>query len=97
MIGPEPEAAPAETCAVLSIDAWADGEGGWSWNNWVSIDTVPLNVCDLPHAKLLAMARRKGWLPKRLHVYIEDDGYNLVLTLRRSSKPLVAIEYGPHS
>ena len=28
---------------VLSIDAWADGEDGWAWNNWHKVGTVDLD------------------------------------------------------
>lgn len=47
---------------VLSIDAWADGGGGWTWNDHRRIDTV--HATDIPDGDraLLAFMRDHGWL-----------------------------------
>ena len=36
----------SKTINVLSIDAWADGEDGWHWNNWHKVGTCDLATCD---------------------------------------------------
>lgn len=77
---------------ILSIDAWADGEG-WTWNQWYNAgktekipDTVEefLEILDSNGYDCLT---RKGW-------ELDDDGYNVVLIASDTLKPYFAIEYG---
>lgn len=86
-----------KTCRVLSIDAWRAADGGWDWNNWHAVGTVPAAVADYSPRKLLAYMRQAGYLKAtsagRCAVF--DDQYNLVIQQRGNGMPLFAIEYGP--
>lgn len=80
---------------VLSIDAWREAEGGWTWNNWFNIGEAPKEVADYKPRKLLKWLRNniKCNLPPG-HLSIEDDGYNIVIKHRHTGEPLYALEYG---
>jgi hypothetical protein len=82
---------------VLSIDAWADGEDGWTWNNWHKVGTTPLSTCDLDHAAIVAYMIEEGYLHTgaAARVAVEDDQYNLVIVDAETHEPLFALEYGP--
>ena len=85
------------TINVLSIDAWADGEDGWTWNQWHKVGTCPLATCDLPHADLIAYMIEEGYLQDGAgdKVEVEDDQYNMVVLDAETREPLFALEYGP--
>jgi hypothetical protein len=87
---------------VLSIDAWADGDG-WTWNNWFNIATYDEEI----HGELNKENAYKfffkefGTSPNIIpyeeyssKYEIDDDQYNLVLVRKDNQKPLLAIEYG---
>ena len=78
---------------VLSIDAWADGEGGWFWNNWYSVDTLEAMPED---GKVIDALIELGLLSEKARhlCEVEDDQYNLVVTYKADGCPLLAIEYG---
>jgi len=80
---------------ILSIDAWADGDG-WSWNQWWIVGEITKEEFEAitdyaqwfvdngyiePHAESL--------------VDTEDDQYNIVLFEKENGMPIYAIEYGP--
>lgn len=65
---------------VLSIDAWRQCEGGWTWNNWHLVGTAPDDWAHLPARALLRKLR--------------DEGYNIVVNLRATGEPLLALAYG---
>ena len=90
-----------ETYRVLSIDAWRDPEGGWTWNGWYqagSIHRSTVNEWGWPvnARKALHWFRREGYITKASagKVAIEDDGYNVVVVARGTREPLFAVEYG---
>lgn len=82
---------------ILSIDAWADGEDGWTWNTWYKVGTCPLSTCDLPHLQIISQMINEGYLlpGAEQSADVEDDQYNLVIVDRETREPLFALEYGP--
>lgn len=85
-----------QTFPVLSIDAWADPEGGWQWNNWFHVGTVDVDL-DRPVEKVLIQAMiDAGYLKTNAHdlAEVEDDGYNMVFKNKTTGEPVFAIEYG---
>ena len=79
---------------VLTIDAWRECEGGWAWNNWHLAGTAPDYLAHLPARALLRKLRDEGYTIPAGSVCIEDDGYNIVVNLRATGKPLLALAYG---
>lgn len=78
---------------VLSIDAWADGDG-WQWNQWFKAGKVPLYLCDLPEDELLAEMVERGFITQAEGADVEDDQYNLVIVDKKTREPIFALEYG---
>ena len=64
------------------VDAWREREGGWTWNNWHLVGTVPDDWAHLPARALLRKLRGEGYTLPAGSVYIEDDGYNRVICMR---------------
>lgn len=89
---------------VLSIDAWRDAEGGWTWNNWHARGTVTRRefARECNHYTRAGVRRTLRWFRENGYlsaesagrVALEDDGHNLVVTDRATGEPLFAIEYG---
>lgn len=91
---------------VLSIDAWSDGEGGWTWNNWFYVDEYreeeegPLNEENALKFFYHSLGYKGPYHKFKALYSIEDDQYNLVLTNNHESHgeadgmPRYAIEYG---
>lgn len=79
---------------VLSIDAWADGEEGWNWNQWFSLpDRLPAELLS-DDAKIIAWFIDRGMLILNAdRVYIYDDQYNKVVCYAATHEPLFAVEY----
>lgn len=86
------------THRILSIDAWAEGEEGWTWNEWFHVG----NICSERLARLGSDADLIEWMidagylaPIAREVCeVEDDGYNIVFCDRDDMRPVFAIEYG---
>lgn len=86
---------------VLSIDAWAEMENSWTWNNWHKVDEYcedengELNEDNALKFFFLSLGYR-GPFHKFSALYsIEDDNYNLVLVDNKNNfMPLYAIQYG---
>ena len=86
-----------EPIAVLSIDAWRDCGGGWSWNAWYRTSvTLPAGVANLSPRRFLRLLRTEGLLSARSagKVALDDDGYNLTVINRHTREPLFALAYG---
>ena len=78
---------------LLSIDAWREPEGGWTWNNLFELEQdiyVPENATPRSIFKML----RNGYLSEasKGRVALEDDGYNLVIVDRGTYEPIFALE-----
>lgn len=86
-----------KTLKVLSIEAWRESEGGWTWNQWYNVGTVELDTHDLNNArKVLKALRGEGILSPSTagKVAIDNDQYNIVVIAKGTREPLYAIEYG---
>lgn len=81
---------------ILSIDAWADGGDGWTWNAWYKVDAVD-TYCETDES-IINMLIDRGLLKEsaRKLVTVWDDQYNIVISDAEDMRPLYAIEYGPH-
>lgn len=80
---------------ILSIDAWADTEGGWFWNAWHKVGEVEiLDFAKFPTESALDLLFAEGYLTKTEGGAVEDDGYNLTIIDASTGEPLFAIEYG---
>ena len=84
------------TVNVLSIDAWADGECGWHWNNWFKVGTVDVETLPESDSDLLAWFVTHGFVNDKAltECEIDDDQYNYLIRVKESGEPLFAIEYG---
>jgi hypothetical protein len=84
------------TFSILSIDAWADGDGGWNWNNWHSVGAFPRAMIDASPRAILQWFRESSMLSEasKGKLCIDDDGYDVVIMNRHTREPIYAIEYG---
>lgn len=46
---------------LLTIDAWRDPDGGWTWNAWYKLE-AGIFLTDPTPRKVLAFLRRAGYL-----------------------------------
>lgn len=85
-------------CNILSIDAWAEPENSWNWNNWHKVGEIVLEDIPKTNRAIIMYMRKKGYLSDKSkgRVTVEDDGYSLVIIHKSTGRPLFAIEYGPH-
>ena len=87
---------------ILSIDAWADGENGWTWNNWYEVSNITEDKFDILYNRELMEDHaftdwfiEQGFLnTPNTKYYTDDDGYNIIICFAETMKPLYAIEYG---
>jgi len=92
--------APVPTYRVLSIDAWREAEGGWTWNNWHCVGTVPRDIVPgrltTQSIRRLLNELRNEFLSAQSagQLAVEDDGYNIVIMMKGTRMPVYAIEYG---
>ena len=84
------------TVNVLSIDAWADGSEGWTWNMWYNVGRCDLDTLPKTNGGLLAWFVQEGYVNEKAltQCVIDDDQYNYVLTVKATGEPLFAIAYG---
>jgi hypothetical protein len=84
---------------ILSIDAWHDTEGGWSWNNWFHVGDIDKATFESlrNNRAILKWFRDNGYITAGSagKVSVEDDGYNVIVYHRSTFEPLFAIKYGP--
>jgi len=83
---------------VLSVDAWAEPGGGWSWNEWHHVGNISKEEFEslTDNRKIIAWFREEGFLGdgSRGKVAVDDDQYNIVIVKKSNRQPLFAIEYG---
>ena len=87
-------------CTLLSIDAWNNADEGWTWNAWYAVEDdifFSRDVLD-DTRKLLAWMRDKGPLSEasKGKITVEDDGHNIVFSIRSTGEPIYALDYGRH-
>jgi hypothetical protein len=81
---------------ILSIDAWKDVEGRWTWNSWYNVgETVVLPIW-ATNRQIIKAIRDLGFLRSDSNgkIIVDDDGYNYILCDRKTLEPLYAIVYG---
>jgi hypothetical protein len=83
-------------CQILSIDAWREPEGGWTWNMWYHAGKYFDLKDDENNRTILRKMRESGHLSEESKgkVAVEDDGYNIVIKRKSNQMPLFAIVYG---
>ena len=85
-----------KTFPVLSIDAWAEPDGGWTWNQWFNVGTIDLDL-DAEDRQIIQAMVNAGYLTALAleSADVEDDDYNIVIVDRETREPVFAIEYWP--
>jgi len=81
---------------ILSIDAWAEPEGGWTWNNWFKVGEISKEEFEKldTNRKILKWFRQEYLSDKSIgKCGVEDDGYNTIITERKNGRPLYAVEH----
>ena len=84
---------------LLSVDAWREPEGGWTWNNWFTIEKdIFLNQKELSSRHLFKWLRDNDFLTDQSKgkMSLDDDGHNLTICLRNTGQPVMAFCYGDH-
>ena len=88
-----------KTYQVLSIDAWGNRRDGFEWNEWFKVGTVTENTLDLyfqgKKKEFLNALKDQGIVNvSDLRITgLDDDQSNIVLTDRKTQRPIIAIEY----
>lgn len=87
-------------CDVLAIDAWADCEGGWTWNACYKVgDPVDIPKAPGHDAAILAKGAELGFYGyadiDKLEID-DSDQRNVVICRKGDQQPLVAFDYGAH-
>ena len=82
---------------LLSIDAWRECEGGWTWNAWYNVEKdIYFAESQLTPIKVLRALRKWGFLTEQSkgRLSLDDDGYNIVIQDKNTLEPILALEYG---
>lgn len=81
---------------ILSIDAWSDGDGLWSWNDWYKVGEISKGEFERIELEegFLNWFIGEGYVDEKYPLEIEDDEHNIVVMDKETGKPLYAIEYG---
>ena len=69
---------------LLWIDAWADGEDGWTWNDIRVMRTVELNEEDAAGDLLEQTTNPEDW-------YVEDYDFCYELVRKSNNEPVLAL------
>ena len=87
---------------VVSIDAWAEGEDGWTWNQKFPMFQFRSNASDLKRAFVTRLRRylkekMRNWAGQPAHIelgrgwyYITDDWDIMELKKRCNDEPMYA-------
>lgn len=79
---------------ILSIDAWGNKYDGYDWNAWYEVGNISIEDFDsIENYALWFVSNDYVNAPKELY-YVNDDGFNIVIYVKATHKPLFAIEYG---
>jgi hypothetical protein len=81
---------------ILSIDAWRESEGGWTWNDAHKLAvTIPADCVNWSNRKLLAYLRNDaGILSDKSagRISIERDDRYITINEKANGRPLYAID-----
>ena len=84
---------------LLSIDAWREFEGGWTWNQWYSLEEdIYMEETELTPRKIFKALRKWDYLSNESkgRVSLDDDGYNIVIQDKNTYEPIFALCYGEY-
>ena len=73
---------------IREIDAWADGDDGWTWNT--SYNVGKISTSGDPGRAMMRMLNKKGVVCKRGTCYIDYDGSIYELRRRGTHEPYYA-------
>ena len=74
---------------ILQVEAWADGDGGWTYNNAFRLGTMK-TAAKKPEKAFRRWLSRKGVCFKKYATIAVDDGYVLEIQDRKTGEPLFA-------
>ncbi len=82
---------------IISIDAWRDADGGWTWNDWHTVRTIELPASALTPRKLLNALRREGILTKQScgRVAVEEthgEHFFCEVQAKNTREPLISVQ-----
>lgn len=72
---------------VRQVEAWADPDDGWTYNNTWAIGEMVTCAQDV-RAALTAWLKRRGIIFKKNRTRIEFDGDNYTIVDRKTGEPL---------
>ena len=61
---------------LVSIDAWHDHDGGWTWNQWYTVEDGVYLGNDITARRLLKFMRQSGWLTEKSKGRVRIDWHN---------------------
>ena len=61
---------------LVSIDAWRDFDGGWTWNQWYNVEDGVYLGNDITARRLLKFMRQSGWLTHASKGRVRIDWHN---------------------
>ena len=78
---------------LLDIDAWAEDEGGWTWNDVHVLSKFECNADANMKRMLLKKLReaRGNTLPRGMY-YVHDEDWCLEVRQRKNHRPVFAIQ-----
>lgn len=81
---------------LLLIDAW-NCSGSWEWNQWYFKEELELDE-NISNRALLKFLRENEYLNDKSKgkILIEDGGYNLVVKVKATDEPILALCYGEY-
>lgn len=84
---------------ILSIDALGNKRDGYEWNTWYTVGEIDADILKTldTYKKIAMWMHENGYTTTAdmRKINIEDDGYNIALSEKKTGQPVFAIEYGP--
>ena len=82
---------------IIQIDAWADAEGGWFWNNSLTVGFIShddLERIEKSTRKILEFFRNDGYLTanSKGHFSVESDDAYITIIRKSNQRPVFAID-----
>ena len=81
---------------LVSIDAWRDYDGGWTWNQWYTVEDGVYLGNDITARRLLKFMRQSGWLTEKSKGRVRIDWHNemcepfIEILNKNTGEPLLA-------
>ena len=61
---------------LVYIDGWRDYDGGWTWNQWYTVEDGVYLGNDITARRLLKFMRQSGWLTEKSKGRVSIDWHN---------------------